>query len=41
MSQEVPFTQFSCADVPNAATNLYALMLIPGHSLGQETTGAL
>lgn len=35
------FTEFTRADVPNAVTNLYAVMLMPGHSLGQETMVAL
>ena len=34
-------TQFTHADVPNAATNLYALMLMAAHSFGQESPYAL
>lgn len=30
------FTRFTRAEVPSAVTDLYALMLMPGHSRGQD-----
>lgn len=40
-SHEVPLHSFHSAGAPGAVSNLYALMLMPGHSLWQEPAGAL